>query len=237
MAGILALGLRAAVYPQLIAIVVVILTRPNRKRLLSACYAGAMCVSVGCGVAVLLAFRDRRSVAVSTSHRLGTSAYLVIGVIALLAAVLLASASGRARLGANLGRIRLRGRKPRERSRSTEQAPGPSRAPASARVGARRGRRRRGPRHPGPFDLLALGRLTRGGYGLFASLLVVLAFNLIKFLLIEVPLLSYAVDPDGTAGRVKGFSAWMRMNRIKAIAAVVALVGLVLIGRGIARLG
>ncbi len=90
---------------------------------------------------------------------------------------------------------------------------------------------------PGPFDLLALGRLTRGGYGLFASLLVVLAFNLIKFLLIEVPLLSYAIDPDGTAGRVEGFSAWMRMNRIKVIAAVVGVVGLVLIGRGIARLG
>ena len=33
MAGILALGLGAAVYPQLLAIVVVILTRPNPKRL------------------------------------------------------------------------------------------------------------------------------------------------------------------------------------------------------------
>ena len=237
MAGILALGLGAAVYPQLLAIVVVILTRPNPKRLLSACYAGAVCVSVGCGVAVLLAFRDRSSVAGSTSHRLGASAYLVIGVIALLAAGLMATESGRARLGANLRWMRLRGREPRERSRSTEQAPGRAErllargsVLVAVGVGAVLG-------IPGPFDLLALGRLTRGGYGLFASLLVVLAFNLVKFVLIEVPLLSYAIDPDGTAGRVKGFSAWMRMNRIKVIAVVVGVVGLVLIGRGIARLG
>jgi hypothetical protein len=237
MAGILALGLGAAVYPQLLAIVVVILTRPNPKRLLSACYAAAVCVSVGAGIAVLLAFRDRSSVAGSTSHRLGASAYLVIGAIALLAAILMASERGRALLGANLRWVRSRGRKPRGGSRSTERAPGRAErllhqgsVLVAVGVGAVLG-------IPGPFDLLALGRLTRGGYGLIASIGVVIAFNLIKFLLIEVPLLSYAIDPKGTAGRVEGFSAWLRIHRIKVIAAVVGLVGLVLIGRGITRLG
>ena len=46
-------------------------------------------MSAGCGLAVLLAFQDRSSVAGSTSHRLGASAFLVAGAITVLAAVLL----------------------------------------------------------------------------------------------------------------------------------------------------
>src|SRR5450755_4589949 len=71
MATILALGMAAALYPQLLAIVVVILTRAEPKRLLWACYLGAVGMSIGCGAAVLLIFRDRSSVVGSTSHRLG----------------------------------------------------------------------------------------------------------------------------------------------------------------------
>jgi hypothetical protein len=90
---------------------------------------------------------------------------------------------------------------------------------------------------PGPFDLLALGRLARGGYSVLASIVIILAFNLLKFLLIEIPIVSYAVEPERTAARVDRFSAWMREHRIEVIAAVVAIVGLILIGRGISRLG
>jgi len=62
MGTIIALGLAAAVYPQLLAVVVVILTRPNPKPLLWACYLGSLCVSIGCDVAVLVAFRSRETV-------------------------------------------------------------------------------------------------------------------------------------------------------------------------------
>ena len=99
MVTILALGMAAALYPQLLAIVVVILTRPDPKRLLWACYLGAVVMSIGCGAAVLLIFRGRGSVAGSTSHRLGASVLLVVGAIALLSAMLVASGRGRALLG------------------------------------------------------------------------------------------------------------------------------------------
>ena len=236
MAGILVLGLGAAVYPQLLAIVVVILTRPEPKRLLWACWLGAVSVSVGCGVAVLLVFRDRSSVAGSTSHRLGASVYLVIGALAVLVAVLAATESGRALLGTNLRRMRGSRSEQREQRRSIEQLK--ARAEGALRkgsvlvavgVGAILG-------VPGPFDMLALGRMTTGGYLLSASLALVLAFNLIKFLLIEVPIISYAFDPNGTAARVERFSTWLRENQITVIAGVVAIIGLVLIGRGLSRL-
>ena len=89
---------------------------------------------------------------------------------------------------------------------------------------------------PGPFDVLALGHLVRFGYALGPSLMVVVVFNLIKFALIELPILSYALDPSGTAQRVEGFSAWMKASKIGVIAAVIGIVGLLLIERGLSRL-
>ena len=62
-------------------------------------------------------------------------------------------------------------------------------------------------------------------------------FTLIKFLLIEVPIVSYAIDPNGTAARVGRFSGWMRANKMAVVAAIVGVVGLALIGRGISSLG
>jgi hypothetical protein len=235
--GILALGLGAAVYPQLLAIVVVILTRPDPKGLLWACYLGAVSVSVGCGVAVLLVFRDRSSGAGSTSHRVGASVYLVVGAITVLAASLLATERGRGLLSTNLRWIR-----PRSRERRSSGS-----GPVERLKGRAMGTLARGSLViavgagavlgiPGPFDVLALGRMTRAGYSVIASIGVIIAFNLIKFLLIEIPIISYRLDPDGTAARVDRVSAWLRENKIAAIAVVVAIIGLVLIERGIARL-
>jgi hypothetical protein len=78
--------------------------------------------------------------------------------------------------------------------------------------------------------------MTTAGYSVIASIGVIIVFNLIKFLLIEVPIISYMLDPDGTAARVDRVSAWLRENKITAIAVVVGIIGLVLIERGIARL-
>lgn len=235
MPAILALALGAAVYPQLLAVVVVILTRPEPKLLLWACFLGAVSVSVGSATAILLIFRDRGSFAGSTSHRVGGPVFLVIGAITVLVAMLVATERGRARLGAGLQSVRRPGGWRRERSRPSvraraERALERGSVLIAAGVGAVLG-------VPGPFDLLALGRITRGGYSVAASIGILLAFNLVKFALIEVPILSYALDPRGTAARVDHFSTWMKDHQIKALAAVVGVIGLLLIARGVSRLG
>jgi hypothetical protein len=61
MATILLLALAAAVYPQLLAVVVIILTRPDPKPLLWTCYLGSLVVGVGCGIAFVAIFRSRGS--------------------------------------------------------------------------------------------------------------------------------------------------------------------------------
>ncbi len=238
MPAILAFGLAAAVYPQLLAVVIVILTRPGARRLLWTCYLAAVSVSVAAGIAVLLVFRDRGTVAGSSSHRLGASAYLVVGALALLLAILVVRTErGRTLAGGGVtGILPRRHREPgtpgvtdRLKARAHE-ALGRGSTVVAIAVGVVLG-------IPGPFDLLALGRLARGGYSVVGAIAILLVFNLLKFLLIEIPLLSYTLEPDRTAARVDRFSAWMKEHRIEVIAAVVAIVGLLLIGRGISRLG
>jgi len=242
MPALLGFAVAAAAYPQLLAIVVVILTRPEPRRLLWACWLGAISVSVGCGLAVLLLFRDRDSVVGSTSHRVGAAPFLIVGVIGLLLAVLIASERGRTRLGKTVPRIR-------RRPTSSESADQAERPGAKARwKRSATGALARGSVMmalgvgvvlgvPGPFDVLALGRVVRAGYALVPSIVIVVVFNLIKLMLIELPILSYAVDPSGTAARVDRFSAWMKANQIKVIAAVIAVIGLLLIARGVSRIG
>jgi hypothetical protein len=238
-ATILALALAAAVYPQLLAVVVVILTRPEPRRLLWACYLGAVSVSLACGVAVLLAFRDRSSIAGTTSHRLGASVYLAVGGVAVLVAALVASDRGRALFGVKLAQVRARDRdrdRPERRVSIGRVKAGAERALhrgsvlVAAGVGVVLG-------IPGPFDLVAVGRLARGGYSMVASIAALIGFNLVKFVLIEIPILSYVIDSGGTAARVDRFSSWMKENKVRIIAAVVGVIGVLLIGRGIARLG
>jgi hypothetical protein len=237
--AILAFGLAAAVYPQLLAVVIVILTRPGARRLLWACYLGAASVSLGAGLAVLLVFRDRGTVAGSSSHRLGASAYLVVGALAVLIAILVV----RTERGRTLAGGSVRGLIPHRRHREPGTPGTTDRLKARAHEALGRGSTLVAIvvgvvlGIPGPFDLLAIGHLARGAYSLIGSIAILLVFILLKLLLIEIPLLSYTLEPGRTAARVDRFSAWMKAHRIEVIAGVVAIVGLFLIGRGISRLG
>ena len=95
MGSIILLALAAAVYPQLLAVVVIVLTRPNPRPLLWACYLASLLVSVGSSILFLVAFHSRESVAGTTSQRVGPAAYLSFGVIAVLVAALMGTRRGR----------------------------------------------------------------------------------------------------------------------------------------------
>jgi hypothetical protein len=234
---ILLLALAAAVYPQLLAVVVIILTRPNPQPLLWACYLAGMVVSVGSSVVILAVFRSRGSIAGTTSHRLGAGTYLAVGAIALLLAVVMGTGRGRA-LATRASPAGRRSRS-RERDKPSAKAKLRTRAEGALREGSLMVAALIGVllAIPGPFDFLALGRLARGGYGALVAVVVMVGFALVKFVLIEIPIAGYAIDPDGTADRVSRFSSWMQANKLAAGAAIVAVVGIVLIGRGISALG
>jgi hypothetical protein len=233
---ILALGLAAAVYPQLLAVVVLILTRPNPFRLLWACYLGAAAMTLGCCTGILLAFRSHESIAGSNSRGLGPLTYLIAGLIGLLFAALVATPTGRDLLGRARPRVpaRLRRQAPDsegqdKRQSRTERLLERGSIAVAAGVGAILG-------FPGPFDLLALGHLARTGYGPIRVIAAIAAFTLIKFLLIELPILSYVTAPDVTAARVSRFAAWLKRRKIELLAGIVGVVAVVLIVQGISGL-
>jgi hypothetical protein len=233
---ILSLGLAAALYPQLLAVVVVILTRPNPLRLLWACYLGGAAMTLGCSAGVLLAFRSHESIAGSNSRGLGSGTYLIAGLIGLLFAALVATPAGRDLLDRARPRMpaRLRKRTPGsegqdKRQSRTERLLERGSIAVATGVGAILG-------IPGPFDLLALGHLARSDYGPILVITAIAAFTLIKFLLIELPILSYIVEPDVTAARVARFAAWLKRRKIELLAGIVGVVAVVLIVRGISGL-
>ena len=237
MGSIILLALAAAVYPQLLAVVVIILTRPNPRTLLWACYLAGMLVSIGSSVLISAVFHSRESIGGTSSHRIGPAAYLAVGAIALILAVVMTTPRGRELLG----RRRSRSDRPEARRRPgsaaaartrerTELALSEGSLVVACLVGALLA-------IPGPFDLLALGRLARNGYSVVAAAGAMAIFALIKFTLIEIPIAAYAINPAGTASRVSGFSRWMERNKLAGVAAIVGLVGIVLISRGISGLG
>src|SRR3954469_2319566 len=97
---LLLLAFEAALYPTLLAAVVLLLAQPRPVRLLGAYLAGGMVISCGLGLGILAALQSSHAVGGSTSAP-SWVADLVVGGLALLVAVALATRAD----------VRLKGRR------------------------------------------------------------------------------------------------------------------------------
>ena len=223
MGHIVLLAFAAAVFPTLIACVAIIISRPAPRRLLTAFYAGGLTASLISGTVVLAAFDHGDKVLGNTTSTPHPGASIAAGVGSLLLARLMTSRRGAALLD------RWRSRRPREHE-------GPSWAErhldrANARVTFAVGA---AINLPGPFYLLALGDIASGGYSTAQKLSLIVLFNAIMFLLVEVPLVGYLLRPEETARRVTSLANWLNANGLRVIGWLVAAVGISLIVQGIA---
>src|SRR4051812_10927811 len=82
------LSLYAALYPTLLAAVVILLAQPRPRRLLSAYLAGGLIMSIGAGLAIVFAFNGSHAVSGGNSV-LSWGGDLALGGLAVLAAVAL----------------------------------------------------------------------------------------------------------------------------------------------------
>jgi hypothetical protein len=89
---------------------------------------------------------------------------------------------------------------------------------------------------PGALYLVALSLIATGGYTVIEEVTTIILFNLIMFLLVEAPLVSYILQPERTELRVKRLAGWLDANKLRVVSWVVGLCGVVLIGKGIAGL-
>jgi hypothetical protein len=218
-------SLTAALNPTLLAAVTVMLTLPSPKRLLLGYLLGAALTSVTCGL--LLVFLLPGSSTTSTAKRtISPVIDLALGVLILLIVV---------RVGR--GRDRRRRAWSERRHEKAKDKPPPrwkrAMSKGSARdtfvVGILLS-------FPGASYIAGMDALHKQHVGTVATVLVVLAFNVIMLLLVELPLLAYAIRPGSTDAAVQHFHSWLtrRCGRVALIAG--AVIGIFLVTRGTIRL-
>ena len=224
---------------QLLAVVLVILTRPHPKPLLWAFWLTAIVVSCGFGYIVLAVFRAKGTILGTTSATVSPAVYLIVGAIALAVALFAATKRGRELIGREVER-RQSGSQPDPKGSIGERV----RAKAEDVKSKAEDAMKTGSvwvaiaagfllGAPTPFSLAAIGIMVRNGYALPTQLLLILGFSLITYLVVEMPIISYTVRPEATAARVETFSTWLGTHKIQAVAVVAAVIGLVLIVKGL----
>ena len=89
---------------------------------------------------------------------------------------------------------------------------------------------------PGIWYLVALKDIAQAKDSAVTAVLLILFFNAIMFLLVEVPLIGYLISPEGTRARVQRFQAWLGANARLVATAVALAIGAYLVIRGVVEL-
>ena len=218
------LALEAALYPTLLAAVVILLSQPRRVALLGSYLAGGLVISIGIGLVIVFAIKGSGAATTSKST-LSWTVDLTIGGLALLVAVALATRADK--------RYRQR--------RQAKKPPKPDaedRDPWSQRVLAR------GSvpivflagllmNVPGAAYLVALKDIAAANHSTVKAILLIVAFNLIMFVLAEVPFIGLIVAPAPTEALVDRCDRWLSRNGRHIATVLAAVLGIYLVVRGI----
>ena len=225
-AKVVVLALGAAFFPALLACVAILVSRPEPHRLILAFYLGGLLMSVTAGLVVLKVFQDGGGILGSDSGGPDGNVTIVVGLVGLFFAWLLASRRGRGLLED------WRARHPRRRPAKRGEGPswverrldGATMGITFA-IGA-------AINLPGPFYLVALGDISTGPTPL-EQVALILLFNAIMFLLLEIPLIGYLVDPGWTERAVAATRSWLTVNRLRILGVVIGAISCGLIAQGI----
>jgi hypothetical protein len=224
------LSLLAMFNPTLLAAVTLMLLLPSPKRLMLGYLLGAYTASISVGLVIVFALpeSDAASTAKST---ISPSEDIVIGALLLLVAFVLATDRDRP----------LRERRARRRSEKQARNGEGEREPLPMRLLGRGS-----PRiafvvglllsFPGVSYLTGLNHIHRLDAAAVPTALLVIGFCLVQQMFLELPLSGYFIAPEGTARAVEGFRAWLARNGRKAGVIVAAVLGLLIVARGVAGL-
>jgi hypothetical protein len=220
------LALAAAVYPTLLAGVILLLTRPDPLRLLVAFLAGGMAISVVAGFVLVQVLESSDFVSKSDSSS-KPIADILIGAASLLVAAGVWSRHIKRGSRRRQPPEQQRGQKRRNSLTSRVLSRGSLTMAFIAGLVLNL---------PGVWYLDALVGIAKTKPSDASALLQILVFNVIMFALVELPIVAYLLDPDRASTLVNNFSHWFHRNS-RPIAIVVALaVGLWLLTRGIVDL-
>ena len=224
MGDVFALALLAMLNPTLLAAVTVMMLLPDTKKLMLGYLLGAYLSSISVGL--LIVFSLHNTAATNTARATLTPAEdLVFGVIALTVGIVLRT--GRADA--------LRERRQRRKEGKERKEPWPQRllGRGSARVTFAVGVLLS---FPGASYLVGLDRIAHLDVAAPEAVLLVVAFCLIQLMLLELPLVGYAIAPEWTQDAVNRFREWISLNGIRVAGKVAIVIGVLLLVRGILEL-
>jgi hypothetical protein len=225
--SIFVLSLFAMFNPTLLAAVTILMLLPGTKRLMLGYLLGAYLTSIAAGLVVVYSLHGSGSVE-TTKQTLSPLEDLAFGVIALVVAWALLS--GRAE--------QVRGRRAERKAAKRKGEPKPSLPErllgrGSARVAFAVGALLS---FPGVSYLAALDKMSKLGWSSAGVAVAVIVFCLIQQLLLEVPLLGYALAPERTQIGVERFREWIAANGRRAAGWVALVLGALLVVRGVIEL-
>lgn len=220
------LALAAAVYPTLLAGVILILGNPRPLRMLFGFLVGGLTISMIAGIGIVRAIESSGAVGRS-NHTTKPVVSIVLGSVSLLVAWGIAS-----------GAINRRLRKHRRAKPDPPAPPKPSMANRALSRGSITMAFVAGLvlNLPGVWYLDALTEIAKAMPSTASALLQLLVFNLIMFGLVELPIVAYVVNPQGAADLVDRASSWGHAHSRKLGIGVATVVGVWLIVKGLIQL-
>lgn len=231
--SLLVLAFEAALYPTLLAAVVILLSTERPARLIAAYLAGGMTISITLGLLIVFAL-DGSNAVQSGSSLLSWTGDLVVGGLAVLFAVALATHAD----------DRMRARR---QSRGGGPAGPPEPEPAESKGepwSQRMLTRGSAPlvfvaaifvNIPGAAYLVALKDIAASDSSTPEVVAQILLFNLIMFLLAEIPLVGLLVAPERTGALVDRMNVWLRDHSRQLAIGICFTLGVYLIVRGLVR--
>ncbi len=225
MGDVFFLAFLAALYPTLLAATTVMLLLPHPKRLLLGYLLGAAMTSITLGLVIVFTLRHS-GLAHTTQTTLGPGADIVLGCLALAIAIVLGT--GRDQRLVERRRERKAAKGPQDPPR-WQQALGRGSARTTFVVGALL-------TLPGATYITALYRIADENLADPVTVAVILAFNLIMLMLLEIPLLAYTIAPEWTPKAVERFKGALRERGRGWAVRGATIVGILLIARGIITL-
>lgn len=222
MSSAFAFAFTAALNPTLLAATMVMLFAARPSRLMLGYLLGAWTVSISIGLVIVFALHESGAVS-TTQHTLSPAADIVLGLLFLLVAFVVHGGRD----------ARLSGR--RHKDAQPKEAPRWRRALDNG-----------SPRTafvvgilltlPGASYLIGMSRISHADASTVVTALAVVVFCVIMLLLIEIPLVGFAVAPDATRRMVKRFTDWVSSNTRMIVARAALIIGALLLLRAVITL-
>ena len=200
MLQLLPLALGSAVYPTLLAVVIVILTQPNPRRLLAAYLAGAMLASLALGLVIVAGLNSGHVLNGDSGRTINPAVDLVVGL--LLLGLLYALLSGRGHSLADRRERKKAKQAESDKPSWSDRILGHESVALTFLLGIALNL-------PGALYLVALTQIASADQGTVADVLQVLVYNLIMFAWAEIPLIAYGLAPERTEAFIKKVHDWL----------------------------